>query len=486
MRRPEGGNRIARLEDLTRGASINGVLPDALVSVVDVRWFGSTALELTYKVADGRVANTLLYRDDEPRLEVAAAGRPWSFDGDGGLFRLVSEAKRISLAYLFDPYLAVTTALVEPLPHQITAVYEEMLTRQPLRYLLADDPGAGKTIMTGLFIRELLVRGDLRRCLIVALGSLVEQWQQELDEKFKLPFSILTPDRIASPRTGNPFNDDDLLIARLDKLARDEDLQLQLEQSGDWDLIVFDEAHKLSASLQGDEVRKTKRRLLGERAGGLTRHFLLLTATPHNGKEEDFQLFMGLIDPDRFEGHRRGNAKGPVPRTDTSDLMRRLMKENLVKFDGTALFPPRHAFVVPYALSPAEAALYEQVTKYVREEMNRAERLKAEGERKRGLIVGFALTVLQRRLASSPDAIYHSLRRRRERLERKLADALVLRAGATARLANPELDAVTIDDIDEIEDDDAPAEEAEQVKSRFSISRPPPRRSMSCGSRSRV
>ena len=464
MRRPAGGKRIARLEELTRGASIKGVVPDTLVSIIDARWYGSTALELTYKSADGRVANTLLYRDDEPRLEIATAGRPWSFDGDGGLFRLVSEAKRIDLAYLFDPYLAVTTALVDPLPHQITAVYEEMLPRQPLRYLLADDPGAGKTIMTGLFIRELLVRGDLRRCLIVAPGSLVDQWQQELDEKFKLPFSVLTSDRIASPRTGNPFNDEDLLIARLDTLARDEDLQLQLEQSADWDLIVFDEAHKLSASLQGDEVRKTKRRLLGERAGDLARHFLLLTATPHNGKEEDFQLFMGLIDPDRFEGHRRGNAKGPVPQVDTSDLMRRLMKENLVKFDGTALFPPRHAYVVPYALSPAEAALYEQVTSYVRDEMNRAERLKAEGEKKRGLIVGFALTVLQRRLASSPEAIYQSLRRRRERLERKLADALAQRAGVTARLDDPALDALTMDEVAEIEDDDAPAEEAEQIE----------------------
>ena len=443
------------------------MLPDALVTVVDARWFGSAAVELTYKVHDGSVANRLLYRDDEPRLEIAEVGRPWAFDGDGDLFRLVAEAKRIDLAYLFDPYVAVTTALVEPLPHQITAVYEAMLPRQPLRFLLADDPGAGKTIMAGLLIRELLIRGDLRRCLIVAPGSLVEQWQSELDEKLKVRFELLTSDRIAAPRTGNPFNDDDLLIARLDKLSRDEDLQQKLAQSQDWDLIVFDEAHKLSASLSVDEVKKTKRRILGERSRELTRHFLLLTATPHNGKEDEFQLFLSLLDPDRFEGHRRSHAKGEPPRTDASDMMRRLIKEDLVKFDGTPLFPPRHAYVVPYALSSAEASLYDQVTTYVRDEMDRADRLKREGEGKRGLIVGFALTVLQRRLASSPEAIYQSLKRRRQRLQRKLAEAEVLRQGAQARIDNPELAALSIDQIEDLEaddGDDVPAEEAETVE----------------------
>jgi hypothetical protein len=139
--------------------------------VVNVQWFGSEALELTYKTADGKVANELLYRHDEPRLEIVEQGRPWSFDGDGALFRLVSEAQRIRLAHLFDPVLAVHTSVVDPLPHQITAVYEAMLPRQPLRFLLADDPGAGKTIMAGLLIKELIARGDLQRCLIVCPGQ---------------------------------------------------------------------------------------------------------------------------------------------------------------------------------------------------------------------------------------------------------------------------------------------------------------------------
>ena len=161
-----------KLEQLQTSAAIRGIVPDILVSVVSVQWFGSEALELTYKTAAGKVANELLYRHDEPRLELVEQGRPWSFDGDGALFRLVSEAQRIRLAHLFDPVLAVHTSIVDPLPHQITAVYETMLPRQPLRFLLADDPGAGKTIMAGLLIKELIARGDLQRCLIVCPGSL--------------------------------------------------------------------------------------------------------------------------------------------------------------------------------------------------------------------------------------------------------------------------------------------------------------------------
>src|SRR5215216_7214977 len=177
---------MSRLEDLRPNAAVRGILPDAIVTVVNTQWFGSEALELTYKAPTGRVANELLYRHDEPRLEVVEQGRPWGFDGDGALFRLVSEAQRIRLAHLFDPVMAVHTSDIEPLPHQITAVYESMLSRQPLRFLLADDPGSGKTIMAGLFIKELIARGDLQRCLVVCPGSLTEQWQDELYRRFQL------------------------------------------------------------------------------------------------------------------------------------------------------------------------------------------------------------------------------------------------------------------------------------------------------------
>ena len=245
--------------------------------------------------------------------------------------------------------LAVHTSIVEPLPHQITAVYETMLPRQPLRFLLADDPGAGKTIMAGLLMKELIARGDLQRCLVVCPGSLAEQWQDELYRRFHLPFEILTNDKLEAARTGNWFLETNLVIARLDKLSRNEDVQQKLQApDGRWDLIVCDEAHKMSASVFGGELKYTKRYRLGQLLSTLTRHFLLMTATPHNGKEEDFQLFMALLDGDRFEGRFRDG----VHVTDVSDLMRRMVKERLLKFDGTPLFPERIAYTVPYKLSP--------------------------------------------------------------------------------------------------------------------------------------
>jgi superfamily II DNA or RNA helicase len=335
---------MVRLEDIQPAALLRGILPNAAVTVVSVQWHGADAITLVYRDPDGRVADQLLFRSDEPRLSLVEQGRPWSFDGDGALFRLVAEAHRIRLAHLFDPLLAVHTSLVEPLPHQITAVYETMLPRQPLRFLLADDPGAGKTIMAGLLIKELIARGDLRRCLIICPGNLVEQWQDELDRRFHLPFEILTNDKLESARTGNWFLENHLVIARLDKLARDEDVQAKLAAPDNrYDLVVIDEAHKLSASFFGGEIKYTKRYRLGQLVSGLARHFLLMTATPHNGKEEDFQLFLALLDGDRFEGRFRDG----VHQVDVSDLMRRMVKEKLLKFDSTPLFPERIAYTVP-------------------------------------------------------------------------------------------------------------------------------------------
>src|SRR5579864_9212412 len=225
---------MTKLEDLKRGATVKGIVPDCLVTVIDVKWYGSAAVELTYKDPAGKPSVVLLYRDREPTLEIGETGRPWSFDGDGKLFRLVSEAHRINLAHYFDPYLAIHTSLVDPLPHQITAVYGEMLSRQPLRFLLADDPGAGKTIMAGLFIKELIIRGDLERCLIIAPGSLVEQWQDELKEKFDLTFDIVSREQIETSVTGNPFIERNRLIMRLDMAARSEALQAKLQAAPDW------------------------------------------------------------------------------------------------------------------------------------------------------------------------------------------------------------------------------------------------------------
>ena len=401
--------------DLIPGARIAGVVPDGPVSVVFFAPGGDTAGTLTYRDSSGLLNERIVTSDDIAGFDVATQRR-WSFDADGGLFRLASEARRLKNAHLSDPFAAVDTSGIEPYPHQIEAVYEKFLEQRPLRYLLADDPGAGKTIMSGLLIRELLIRGDVARCLIVAPGSLVEQWQDELWEKFGLRFDIMSRAAVEESRTGNPFLEKNMLVARVDQLARSEELTAKLSQS-DWDLVIVDEAHKMSARRDRDGLNKTKRFELGEVLRDRTRHLLLLTATPHNGKNEDFLAFMTLLDPDRFGGRLRGDD---LP--DTSDVMRRYVKENLRTFDGDPIFPPRFAETVNFELSPLENELYEEVTNYVRHGMNKAAEMQDGADKRRGVIVGFALAGLQRRLASSPAAIYHSLRRRTERLEKQAAE----------------------------------------------------------------
>ncbi len=447
-----------KLERIVPGCRLSGVAGGGSVEVVATRSYGPDAVEITWRGPDG-LGSQILYREDEPRIRQVSPGRRWAFDGDGDAFRLASEALRIRLAHLFDPYAAVNASHIEPLPHQLTAVYGAMLERQPLRFLLADDPGAGKTVMAGLLIKELLIRGTLERCLIIAPGNLVEQWQDELHEKFDLGFEILTRTRIEASRTGNPFAERPRLIARLDMLARNEELKAKFEAAPEWDLTVVDEAHRMSASFYGREAKYTKRFQLGALAGRMARHFLLMTATPHNGKEEDFQLFMGLLDADRFEGRFREG----VHKVDPSDMMRRLVKEELYRFDGTPLFPERRAYTVCYGLSPGEGELYEAVTRYVREEMNRADRLAEDGTRRRNN-VGFALQILQRRLASSPAAIHESLKRRLARLGDRLEEERLARAGGgrDARIA-----AEAGPEVDEEYMDEAPGEEVEEAEDRL-------------------
>jgi superfamily II DNA or RNA helicase len=437
-----------KIEDIAKGQRLVGVDPAGPVEVVAVEPSGEDAITLVYRTTTGAIADRMIFRDEAAHMAEATQTRPWSFAASGEAFQLAAEAMRIRFAHLFDPMMAVHTSDVEPLPHQISAVYEAMLPRQPLRFVLADDPGAGKTIMAGLLIRELVMRADAQRILIVAPGSLCGQWQDELRDKFGLEFNLFSREMQETSATGNVFNKSDFLIARLDQLARSEDLLEKLSASH-WDIVIIDEAHKCSASFTGGEVKKTQRYELAERLGSLCRHFLLMTATPHNGKEEDFQLFMALLDSDRFYGRFREGAT----RVDVSDLMRRLVKEELLKFDGTHLFPPRFAYTANYELSPAENALYGHVSDYVRNEMNRADQL--DGQKRNS--IGFALTQLQRRLASSPAAIYQSLSRRRKRLEDRLEETkLIARGHRVAQEPAPYKKVVPIDvpdDLDEAEDD---------------------------------
>ncbi|MEV5329022.1 helicase-related protein [Nonomuraea sp. NPDC052634] len=435
-----------RLEDLCSGVRVAGVMPGESVLVIAAQWHGSDALELTYKTLDGGLRQQVLFRSDESRLSLSDSGsRP--FDADAEDFRLAAETQRISLAGLFDPMLAVATSDVQPLPHQIRAVYGEMLDRTPLRFLLADDPGAGKTIMAGLYVKELLLRDDVKRCLIVAPGGLVEQWQDELYFKFGLRFDILSPAMVDGAFGQNVFEQYPLLIARMDQLARNDSMFAQLDEA-EFDLVIVDEAHRMGAHYFAGKLNKTRRFQLGETLRDHTRHLLLMTATPHAGKEEDFQLFLTLLERDGFEGR----FKSGIHNADTMGLMRRMVKEDLLTFDGKPLFPERIAQTVPYQLTADEQHLYQCVTEYVREGMNRAARL----DDKRRNTVGFALTVLQRRLASSPEAIHQSLVRRADRLRRRRDDLL------NGRSVADEFAQVDLDDWDEEERSAADIEQVEE------------------------
>lgn len=433
---------------IANGMQLTGIIPGAAVEVIAVIPFGEDAKQVIYRTPDGSIQERVLYRTDEATLDIFhPTGRP--FDADPQDFRLAAEAQRILLASHSDPMLAVSTSAVEPLPHQIRAVYGELIPRTPLRFLLADDPGAGKTIMAGLYIKELLLRDDVKRCLIVAPGSLVEQWQDELRLKFGLNFEILAPGSLDIAPGANVFESKRLLIARMDQLARNAHLLDQMHEA-EFDLVVVDEAHRMSASWFGGELTESKRFQLGRLLSERTRHLLLMTATPHNGKEEDFQTFLSLLDGDRFAGRGPRRAQANI----ADGFMRRMIKEDLLTFEGTKLFPERYATTVDYALSTPEMYLYERVCEYVREGMNRADRL--EGKRK--LTLGFALTVLQRRLASSPHAIFESLRRRADRLQQTRDYILA------GRIAQTSLDSLGENLSDDVDPDDYDADEFELME----------------------
>ena len=446
---------VLKLEDLKPDSLVKGILGKEAVNIINSQMMGECC-QVIVRDSEGNTSEQILFRDQESNLELVSGGRKWSFKGNGEKFKLALEAERIRLAYLFDPYVAISSSDIDPLPHQISAVYEYMLNKQPMRFLLADDPGAGKTIMAGLLIKELIIRGDLERCLIIAPGSLTEQWQDELKEKFDLQFDLLTRDLINSIGLGNPFNEKSFLIARMDMLSRNDEIQERILQSQEYDLVVIDESHRMSAKYYGGEIRTTRRYNLGKSIGNHTRNLLLMTATPHNGIEDDFQLFMSLLDEDRFEGIQRDS----IHRSDPTDLMRRLVKEDLYTFEGKKLFPERKSYTAEYELTTNEKILYERVTEYVREEMNRAERnVEQEGGERRRVNVGFALMTLQRRLASSPFAIFKSIERRRDKLTSRLKEEKLLLEGRSANTElkiKPEIRNINENDFDDIyEDGDA-------------------------------
>jgi len=406
---------MIRLEDLRPGMRVRDLLSGQVKEVLTATHYENEAT-VVFKDNSGNFEERLLDRSDERNFE--RVSDLWSFDGDANLFKLVSEAYRIDLTSLALSPQAIHTSNVDVLPHQVIAVYEEMLPRYPLRFLLADDPGAGKTIMAGLLIRELIARGDVRNCLICVPGdALANQWQRELWQKFQLDFTIFTREAICSSPHENPLRELNTVIVTLNRArgpVKDRTIRDMIERS-EWDLIICDEAHRMSANVYGKKIDKKQSYQLGEILSNQARHFLLMTATPHNGKEPEFQLFLQLLDPDRFGGMTFDSSQ----RIDARDVMLRRVKEELRDTEGNRLFRGRDAKTVPYDLGYKATRLYDDLTKYIVNEFNRAESL---GTQKKNS-VGFALQILQRRFASSPKAIYESLKSRRTRLTVKLQES---------------------------------------------------------------
>lgn len=338
----------------------------------------------------------------EAEVKIEAAGAAPTFSGEASKFRLAIEALRIRLAHEYDPHFAVSVSQIDAVPHQLEAVYHYLLKKPRIRFLLADDAGAGKTIMAGLLLKEMKCRGAIERTLIVTPAYLVEQWMRELREKFGENFLHVTRPLMDTAR--NVWEQHNQSIVSMD-FAKQEDV-LDTLKDANWHLVIVDEAHKMAAYRYGEEIKRTKRRWLGEELSDRTHHLLFLTATPHKGDPENFLLLLQLLDKDLFSNVKI--LEEAVRREENPIFLRRL-KENMMDLDGRPLFLPRHAHTVGYQLTGQEWQLYEDVTKYVVEQYQRAVQMDRRN-------VSFALTILQRRLASSMHAIRRSLERRRDRL----------------------------------------------------------------------
>ncbi len=375
-----------------------------------------------------------------------------SYDGDGRLLRLGLQAYSLGIAYEFDPYFGLSISRVDPLPHQLEAVYEHLLKLPSVRFLLADDAGAGKTIMAGLLVRELKLRGLIERVLVVCPANLTFQWQRELKEKFDEKFLVFKGSDIRDQFGVNHWIEQKQIITSLD-LAKRQDILPGLRQVH-WDLVIVDEAHRMSAR---DETHKSMRYRLGELLRDSADHVLLLTATPHKGDPQNFTLFLQLLDRDAYADVK--SIREAMKRRRAPFYLRRT-KEAMVYFperqtDGTwnatPVFTKRIPRTADFAIDGPEFELYQKITRFVKQQSVRAA---AEGDDPRARAVGFLMSLYQRRLASSTYAMRRSLENRGRRLEDGLKHAQEL-----ARTAPPDLP-----DLEELEEfEDAERERLERM-----------------------
>ena len=402
--------------DIVRG------LDHELVEVKDVRQVGKRWIIEGFTISSKRAKSFPLSDEQLQKLEVTQkASEGYTFDGDAEKFLLGAEAERIGIAYQFDPLFAVSSSIVDPLPHQVEAVYHYLLPLHRIRFLLADDTGAGKTIMTGLLLKELMFRGVLERVLIITPGGLTKQWQEdEMQGKFGLQFELVDRSRFTS--NPNVFQSSDLCISSIDFVRQDDILEAL--KSARWDMIVVDEAHKLSAYQYGSKTDKRDRYKAVEAIADKTDHLLLLTATPHRGRKDTFRFLMQLLDSDIFkkdehvEKHvKKGSGTPSDIRGAKNKYFLRRLKEEMVDWEGNPLFRPRFTETLAYKLTPEELELYNRVTTYVRARKKRAKEQKNRN-------VELALMVMQRRLASSLYAMTKTLQNRHRALQDVLAFVL--------------------------------------------------------------
>ena len=395
------------------GATVTGPLFPEPVQVIVCTPLGA-AVKLVGKGLDsGRVYEPIL---DEAQLaspKVSPEQPP--FDGDPLRFRLGVEALRLALAYEYDPYFSLSIARVDPLPHQLEAVYDYFIRLPRIRFLLADDPGAGKTIMAGLLLKELKIRGLVKRVLIVTPANLTFQWQREMKDKFRETFEIVRGDVLRANYGTNPWQEKNQVITSVSWVSRIDDARESLLRSR-WDLIVVDEAHKMSAA---SADKKTLAYQLGENLSGMTDHYLLMTATPHKGDPDHFCLFLRLLDADVY-----GDVKSleEAMQRNSAPFYLRRTKEALVTFPDPdtgqvkKLFTKRIVQTVSFQIDSDEWDFYDALTRYVEDQSIKAQAADAVT----GRAVGFTMAMLQRRLASSIYAARRSLERMRDKRQKIL------------------------------------------------------------------
>jgi len=367
-----------------------------------IRIVGSTIHSRQY-------VNTVMKKEEAGELETIETAPDLSSNPEVVFF--VIEATRFKYASLFDPLLAMNVSKIDPLPFQIEAVYGYVLKQPRIRFLIADDPGAGKTIMAGLIIKEMKLRRLARRTLIVVPGHLKDQWRRELKDKFDEKFVMLDRPTFNAHYGENPWERNEQVITSID-FAKQEEI-LPTLSSVHWDLVIVDEAHKMAAYRYGNKVSKTQRYKLGEVLSKTSNHLLFLTATPHRGDPENFRLFLDLLMPGFFASSQM--VEESLKNRDNPLFIRRL-KEDLKDFEGKPIFTGRFPKTIKFNLHDREKDLYNDVSRYVVEQYNRA--LQQDKDKKRN--VAFALMILQRRMASSTYALLKSLKRRKERLEKIL------------------------------------------------------------------